>query len=171
MSTAPLSIDVDKAAASFLVDIEPARVWILHEIHQRQHSLMSRWGGPGCWIGMNADESDTVTVPIRVPPGVTEMDLTLMVSGVGDVTITSTNDNTIGSRLVWLMEGDALTQSHSISTAGEIDSSNGANTGRAVTVSGSVSWTWQTERLTFTITAGGPGTIRGVMLRPIHKAR
>lgn len=170
MSTSPVNLPVDQAVADWITDLQPARTWVLNEIHARQHSMMSAWGGPGHWCSLHIDEGDTATVLVRVPPGVTEMDMTLLCSGIGDVTITSTNDAT-GSRLVWLMQGDLVTAAWPVSTTGESDSGNGANTGRAVTVSSSVTWAWATERLTFTVASGGPGTIWGVLLKPIHRAR
>jgi hypothetical protein len=171
MSTAPANTPVDEAVADWITDLAPARVWMLAEMQQRQHALATEWGGPGCWVGMNADESDTVTVLARVPPGVEEMDLTLLCSGLGDVTVTCTTIDAVGTRLIWLMPGDTLGEAWPVSTVGELDSGLGANSGRAVTVSSSVVWAWATVRLVFTIASGGPGTIHGVMLRPIHKAR
>jgi len=171
MTTAALISVVDNAPASALVDLEPARAWILAEAMQRQHSLATGWGGPAYFCGCGIDEGDTGHLLIRVPPGVTECNLTLLVAGLGDVTITSTNDGAVGTRLTWATGGDDLAHVGQVSTVGVLDSSLGANSGRAITVSSSVSWTWQTERLTLTVASGGPGTIHGVLVRPVHVAR
>jgi len=174
MSTAPVNMIVDNAPASALVDLEPARVWILAEAMQRQHSLMTTWGGPGIYAGLRADEGDTVTLRFRVPPAVTEANITLITSGVGSVTITSSNDAT-GTTLTWSTGGDAVSTVSKVSTVGVLPAALGAASGRAVTVAAtynvSTSWVWTTEMLTFVVASAGTGTIHGVLVRPVHVAR
>jgi len=172
MSIAPMGVQVDNAVAGWLVDPAPARIWVLSEIVHRQHSLATKWGGIGHYYSCRLAEGDTASITVVVPPGVTEMDLGFLVVGYGKVTVTSAANDTTGTQLQWFGSnqlkgaGDAVM----ITTGGDIPG-GAANTHRAVTVAGSVSWTAQTDVLTIAVDSGGDCFIWGIRTMPIHVPR
>lgn len=178
MSVYPLtSPDVDDLRPVTVRDLAPALIDHLRTIRQRQHALMSGWGGCAVcrtlYIQATGDVVHTVTV--RIPPGVTDLDLALLAYGNGTCTITTSADAT-GTvlRSVAPIDSAAIEEEQAawVSTGGALSSSAGASSGRAVTVASSASWVWQDVDLTLTIT--GVTTRFGCLAletRPVHAPR
>lgn len=178
MSVSPLtSPDVDTVQPIRVRDLAPAVIDYLRMIRQRQHALMSGWGGAAIcrtlYIQATGDATHTVTV--RVPPGVTDLDLALLAYGNGTVTITTSVDAT-GTELrsVAPIDSAAIEEEQAawVSTGGALSSSAGASSARAVTVASSATWVWQDVDLTLTIT--GVTSRFGCLAletRPIHAPR
>lgn len=178
MSVMPLaSPEVDATTPVEVTDPAPALVSYLRTVMTRQHALMSEWGGPPICRSLYilATGNVTHTVTVRVPPGVTDLDMALLLWGNGTLTITSAVDAT-GTALVSVapIDSTAIEEETAlwVSTGGALTTAAGATSARAVTVASSASWTWADVDLTFTIT--GVTTRFGVLAmetRPIHVAR
>jgi len=178
MSVHPLtSPDVDTLGIVPVVDLAPAAIDYLRAVRTRQHALMSAWGGPAVCrtLYILATGNATHTVTVRVPPGCTDLDLSVHAFGNGTLTVTSSADAT-GTQLVSVAPIDSAAIEEEaaqwISTGGALSSSAGASSGRAVTVRSSNAWTWVDVDLTFAIT--GVTTRFGIMAletRPAHPPR
>lgn len=99
MSRAPLpSPMLDQIAAITLTDLTPAKVRLIQRADAFAHALMSEWGGPGVYVPLHLDDSDTPddhTLPLPVPPGIEYYDVAALVSygttkgAAGEVVLTS----------------------------------------------------------------------------------
>lgn len=163
------------AGLTTLRDPVPAQVSIPAEIANRHHTLVAGFGRPNQSRGMylRATSNTTWTVPLRVPQGVTLMDATLLVWGRGTVTLTTSADAT-GSQLTGI--GTTTTdplELYTLSTAGPIDPSEGATSGRAFQAVAAESWDFQNVDVTFTVTVAGGDEfgLAEVIWRPVVQRR
>lgn len=169
--------DLDIATIVPVVDMAPAVIDYLRTIRARQHAQMSGWGGPpvcrSTHLATSLDMAWTFT--ISVPPGVTEMDFSLLVYGTGIITITSPSD-AIGTQLIaaaptdgGVVDPDVVSR---LSTGGALSASAGAASGRAVIVRSALSWERVDVDLTIDVsdvvdTLG----IRAITFAPVHRSR
>ncbi len=153
-----------------LRDPVPAQVSIPSEIANRHHNLMAGWGRPNMSRGMylRTTGSTSWVVPLRVPPGVLLMDMTLLVWGRGTATITTAADAT-GVELVGL-SGDGVSL-YELGTAGPLDASEGATSGRAVQVVAAESWAFQNVDVTVSLSTSAEFGIAEIVWRPVVQRR
>lgn len=100
MARAPLpSPMLDQVAAINLVDFTPAKIRLMQRADAFAHALMSEWGGPGIYVPLHLDKTDTPDdhpFPLHVPPGIEYFDVAALVSygttkgAAGEVVLTST---------------------------------------------------------------------------------
>ena len=133
-------------------DLRPAETSLLANIDTRQLALMSAWGNPpiarSCYL--KATGSTTWTVPLRVPPGVTEMDLAFLSWGLGSIAVTCSADAVVGTKLYSIRPVDESLPEW-VRTSGAVDPAGGSTSARSLTVSASVVWSYQDIDLTVTI--------------------
>jgi len=162
--------------AAPVLDPTAARSHLLEAADSTAHAAATAGGADPMWCGVYLTEGQTGYVRIRVPPGVTECDLSILVAGSGSVTITSGSDS-MGSTLTWDTQAAiSLTHAGTIKTVGVLDASDpdvDADSGRAVTVRSSVAWAWADEVLTIVSSSSGSvdGVIYGIHVTPIQVAR
>lgn len=163
---------LDSQEPGRLRDLVLAQVALLQSVDTNQHALMSAWGGPAICHNFYATPTGnaTYTATFRMPPGVTDCDVSLLLGGIGIVTITTAADST-GTALS-TTSGYQPEFADWVSTGGVAPTSAGATSGRAVTVASSASWAWADVDFTLTVT-GVSGTlyILAIELRPIHVSR
>jgi len=168
MAKAPDFSTVAGSLAPTIIDIAAARIGLLADADVKQTALAHGWGGPGIWAGCRLEASDSFEVKLGIPPGVTEYNLRLLVSGAGEITITTGNDAT-GTVLEWTVDTpDDVANAITIATTGVIDPADGAATGRAVTVRAALGWSWDDEIFSFVMSAGLVGTVHGVQFSPVY---
>lgn len=175
MSTRPRPGSLDTAALAGLADLAIARA---ATIPREQHQLMSEGGAPEqvravYWVTTGGTAA-TYYPSLRVPPGVTEVDIEVVLSGNGLVLFTSSVD-TVGcefSSQVVYYDGPSIELATTQRTNGAVDSTNGAR-GRALTVRTSAVWEWTDVQLTAVITpvAGMGLEVYVVSYAPIHIPR
>jgi hypothetical protein len=178
MSIEPLfAPDLDITTIVAVRDMAPAFIDYLRTIRARQHALMSGWGGPARCASVNLLTSIdyTWTVPISVPPGVTEMDFALLAYGAGTITLTCSADAT-GTQLIVVAPVDGGTVDAEsatwIGTGGPLSASLGAASGRAVTVRATNAWTWIDVDLTVAATSVADRLgILAIETHPVHRSR
>lgn len=177
MSRDPANYSVDVDDPIRFRDPVGALVAFLRLIELKVHSLMSQWGGPPrCYTQIIKATGDvTTTRTVRVPPGVTDLDLAVRLAGTGTVTITSPVDAT-GTQFKTDNNTGAPTTDAELGqwfeTAGYLPASAGAASGRAVTVASSPSWAWQDVDLTIAVSAVTSSlTMLLLEVRPIHIPR
>ena len=170
----PVVADADRTIESApVLDPTAARSHLLEATDSNAHAAATAGGSDPMWCGLYLEEGQTGYIRIRVPPGVTECDLALLVAGSGSATITSTTDAT-GSPLTWATEEAInITKAGTVKTVGILATSAGAASGRAVTVRASVAWGWADEVLTIASSSAGSvdGVIYGIKVTPIHVVR
>lgn len=174
MSVQPIAdIDVDLIDLYALRDMAPALVDYLRMIRARQHALMSAWGGPAVCrsMGLTSSGATSWTVPIAVPPGVTDVGLDLLCHGSAIITITTSADATGTELRAVAPNGAGADTPVWVSTGGLAPSSAGASSGRAVTVLSAVSWAWSDVDLTIAVTDVASFGLLALETRPIHVAR
>lgn len=168
--------EVDLVGIVPVVDFAPARVSYLRDAATRQHAVMSAWGGPPVCrsVYFSATGPTTTYITIRVPPGVTDVDVAVLVWGIGTLTITTSADAT-GCAFTQGAAVDADVDEESavwLSTGGVQSTAAGAGSGRALTVAASASWVWQDVDLTLDVTAVTTRFgLLAIETRPIHVPR
>ena len=175
MSTPPVfDLDLDLLDPVALRDMAPALIDYLRTARTRQHALMSAWGGPAVCRSCNyqAVIDTTATFTVRIPPGVTDIDLALTCFGTAVINITTSAD-AVGTELRAVAPGGSNGDETPIkvATGGLISSSAGAGSGRAITVRSSVSWTFADVDLEFDLTGVDSFGILAIETRPIHVPR
>lgn len=172
---ATLSVDVDDPIG--MLDPQPAVVSLLKLIEAKQHSVMSAWGGPPRCLTevLKATGATSTVLTVSIPPGVTDVDIAVLLAGTGTLVITSTADAT-GTQFVSDNNAAAPTTDAEMAswfqTSGALPTSAGATSGRAVTVASSSSWAWQDVDLTLTVSAVTSSlTILAIEIQPIHVPR
>lgn len=177
MSTRPRFESLDIADTTQLLDPEPARA---SSLPRHQHALMSGWGGPpqcrAVYLIAAPGTSITHVISYRVPPGVSEVDVAALFVGVGTVLFTTAADATgTRHRAVNETSVDYLETAQWLSTAGTLDSDNGADSGRALIVRSVVAWEWTDVDITVFIDATTAGTdhvhVYALTFTPIHIPR
>ena len=167
--------DVDLVTPVPVVDFAPARVSYLRDAATRQHAVMSAWIGPPICRSLyfTSTGAGTSYLTVRVPPGVTDIDVAVLLWGIGTLTITTSADST-GVAFVSTAAVDTDVDEESaiwLSTGGLV-SATAAGSGRALTVASSASWVWQNVDLTLTVS---DVTTRfgclAIETRPLHVPR
>lgn len=178
MTTRPRFDPLDRTVPTELVDMATARV---QGIPREQHGLMSSFGGPpksrSCYYAASAGTPAAFTLSECVPPGVTEMDIEIDVSGDGSVAFTTSVDAT-GSLLRSAASLDVSTGNPSpdystrTRTGGVVDAANGPS-GRALTVRSSAVWSFDRINVTVTLTpeTGRDLEVYGITFYPVHIPR
>lgn len=174
MSVSPTYRPLNRSSTSELPDLFPARA---SSIPLHQHSLMSGFGGPpqgrGCYIAATSGTTVTRTISFRVPAGVTAVGLSVLMSGRGVVSFTSTEDAT-GTELRTNMTFfgtpslDSATWAHSgyngdTATAG----------GRGLVVRAAEQWDFDWVDVTMSVIpdSGMDLTTYSLVVHPIHMPR
>lgn len=154
-----------------LADPVLAQVVLPSEIANRHHSLMAGWGRPPQSRGMylRATGAATYILPLRVPPGMTLMDLSVLCWGTGSVTFTTSADAT-GTTLTGQGAADAQ-QLYELRTAGPIDASAGADSRRAIQVVAGESWDFTNVDVTATVATSSEFGIAQVTWVPVVQRR
>ena len=161
-----INASLDQGSAQSITDLSLANVEVLQQVDIAQFGLVTRWGSPDVWIpgamldggtNWNGSSYDAVSASfgfkLFVPPYVTEARYTLLVAGIGKATITTDTDSTGSTEI----DGSAFVYS-----AGAIPSSEGAGTGRAITVASGATAEWTTEDVTVAvIRTNETGTVYG----------
>jgi hypothetical protein len=162
--------DMNVIELTTLRDPVPAQVAIPSEIANRHHNLMAGWGRPNMSRGMylRATGATSLVVPLRVPPGVTLMDATLLVWGTGSATLTTAADAT-GTTLSG--QGADVGDFYELGTAGPIDASEGATSRRAIQVVASESWAFTDIDVTLAIATATEFGVAGIVWRPVVQRR
>lgn len=84
MARAPIDGPMlDQIGGITLAALEPAKIRHLQRADLYAHALMSAWGGPGFYVPMHLEKSDTPddpTVPVHVPPGMEHFAVQAIVS-------------------------------------------------------------------------------------------
>lgn len=148
-----------------------AQIVLPAEVANRHHSLMAGWGRPPQSRGMylRATGATTWTIPLRVPPGMTLMDMTLLCWGTGSVTFTTSADAT-GTTLTGQGPADAQ-QLYELTTAGPIDASEGADSRRALQVVAGESWDFANIDITATVATSTEFGVAEIIYRPVVQQR
>lgn len=177
MSTRPQFISLDRASLDPVEDLAIARVSTLRQAIHRQHALMSGWGGAPqareCFVIAENGASATWTMSYCAPPGVTEVDVSALIYGLGSVRIESSAD-AVGTTFRSTSQTDnAIEGAAWYHTNGALDSDEGAESGRALTVRAAVAWTWATIDVTIYMDAASTADLFlfGLVFRPIHMPR
>jgi hypothetical protein len=155
-----------------LTDPVIAGVDLVANIAHRHHDMMAGWGRPDRACGMyhRATGSGSIIIPCRVPPGVEEMDIALLVWGIGRAKLTCATDAT--GTFLRSLNLPTPQLAEWVETGGPIDSSEGPESGRALTVSASAVWAFQDINITVDIDdVNGEFGIAGVWWRPIRQLR
>lgn len=175
MSTIPRFVSLDLQAHSDLSDPVAARAVTLREMVRHQHSLMSRWGGASQARSMFVEGGVTEKpITYRVPPGVTHVNVSALIHGRGsvlfstavDVTGTLLRSNTYTTQA-------ALEDARWYSTTGTGNDDSSSESGRALQVRSSPSWTWDDVEVTIDLEdySGDDTVLLGIVFRPLHISR
>jgi hypothetical protein len=163
---------VDLLDTARLDDVVRAKVGLLADIDQRHHALMTQAGNPdrSMSVYLRATGSTSWVLPIRVQPGVTDMDIQLQAFGAGRLLMTTSAD-AVGSAL-WALTPQDVGRAEYVSTGGLIDAAEGPESGRAVTVLAAVAWDYTNVDLTISVDNVVTAlTVVEVILSPIWRPR
>lgn len=169
---APL-IQLDMLSTDPIGGPQPAAIHLIREIDQRQHALMTTYGGPARYVTLNKhyDAPFSFEHTTFVPPGVTYLNIGLLVTGRGDVTITTASD-VVGTKMRSYLnptnDGRTVLDAEWLWTSGILPDTEGAESARAI-LTGARQWAWDTLTLTFdgaNISSGF--SILGMVVAPIH---
>lgn len=172
MARYPITLGLDRYDITPRREVVEASLDLLIDAEQRQHALMTGYGGPAQYYDVVSIQTGagSARVPVWVPPGVTYCNVGLRLNGIGDVTITTSADAT-GSTLTTRGDTAVAMNEHGVWTwtSGIQSSALGAASGRAVQFSATATWEWQVVEatLTFANVTTRCGVI-GMMLSPIQ---
>lgn len=154
-----------------VTDIASADWTRLYEIERAQHALATGYGGAGTTADLHVSAvTPTRSLEYLVPPGVTHVDVTVVVSGSGTLKCTTDHDAT-GAELTWTTDqDDDPDKVTDVKSAGEAPGSKNASDGYAPKVRSSVAWSWSRSTMVFELTSG-TGSAWSVLLEPIHVVR
>ena len=170
-----INASLDQGSAQSITDLSLANVEVMQQVDIAQFGLVTRWGSPDVWIpgamldggtNWNGSSYDAVSgtfgFRLFVPPYVTEARYTLLVAGIGKALLRTDTDST-GSELKWSFnESTEIDGSAFVYSAGAIPSSEGAGTGRAITVASGATAEWTTEDVRVDVTrTNETGTVYG----------
>ena len=177
MSTTPKFVSLDRRSMAPLDDLVPARVSILRQIANHQHSLLSGWGGPPqartCIIIAENGATASQVIGYRVPPHVTHADVSLLMQGHGTVTLTTSADATGTTlRSVSQLEDAALQNMAWTSTDG-VNDDESAESGRALKLVTAAATSHQDVDVTVALDASGTDDLHlwAIVFRPVHVPR
>lgn len=177
MSTRARFESLDLADVTPLRDLAAARA---SDLPRQQHALMSGWGGPpqarSVYWGSESGVPYEGHISYRVPPGVTEVDVSVLAWGEGTIRFLPSTD-AVGTKLRFA----TLDYTHTLTgqlesavwlgTAGVLDSDNGAESGRAMTVRAAVAWTWTDVEIQIDLTSTTDAYVYAVTFTPLHIPR
>lgn len=176
MSTRANHDEADTYAPIVLRDLVPARA---SDLPRLQHAVMSSGGGPpqarSVYYVAESGASQTYTLSVRVPPGVTDVDVEVIVNGNGTVEMTTSADatGTLLRAAVSVTNGEDDWVSFSgVRTNGVQSPAYGAE-GRALGVVSSAVWYYQNVDVTVVVDASATADLRvyGLTFFPIHVPR
>jgi len=120
---------------------------------------------------MLIDDGDTVNLIAAIPPSVVYMQVIVVMQGVGNVSIDSTNN---GTAKTWSIAGALEEQNYpQASYVLKTTRLPGDTVTSPLKVRSSAAWTWTTEvvTVTFTSATSGDGKIHAVCFNPIWEAQ
>ena len=168
---APGYIAMSPPATNTFLDPVPATATRPEMIDALQHSLATAGHHHSGTVGMLIDDGDTVNLIYPVPPSVVYMQVIVVMQGVGDVSIDSTNN---GAVKTWSIAG-ALEEQNYPQASYVLKTSRlpGDTITSPLKVRSAAAWTWATEvvTVTFTSATSGDGKIHAVCLEPIWEAQ
>jgi len=136
-----------------------------------QHACATAGHNFGITVGMLQEDNETLNLIVPVPPSVVYMRLSVVMQGVGTVSIDSTNNGTAKS---WVVTGPKQYQNYPMAAfvlgttgiPGDLKSS-------PLKVRGSAAWTWTTEvvTVTFSSASAGDGVLHAICFDPIFEAQ
>lgn len=168
---APL-IQLDLLSTDSIGGPQPAAIHLIREIDQRQHALMTTYGGPPRYVTLNKLYNGAFSFEHTtfVPPGVTYLNIGLLVSGRGEVTITTASD-VVGTKMRSTLNStsDARTvlDAEWLWASGIVPDTEGAESARAI-LTGLRQWAWDTLTLIFDGDKAVDFAILGMVVAPIH---
>lgn len=174
MSISPTYRALDRNSTSVLPDLFPARA---SSIPLHQHALMSGYGGPpqgrGFYVAATGGTPVTRIISVRVPPGVKEVGISALVSGMGVVTFTSAED-TNGTELrssITYYDEPALDLATWLFTGYNGDTATSG--GRSLPVRGSVVWehAWVDVTVEVTPDTDMDLSVFSLVFYPVHVPR
>lgn len=175
MAKAPVFLPLDRLSLTGLGGPRTAVVQLLREIDQRQHALVTEYGGPGLGadVSYTATGTEVIFHTTRIPPGVTHLDLGPMLWGRGFVDVLTVADAVGATFAVDTLDGEDHAARHW--TSGMLDDTFGAESGRAIKVRDEASATlWEWEEVDLEITFRDVVTRCGIVslaIAPIHVPR
>ncbi len=168
---APGHVAMSPSLSNAFIDPVPAIASFPGNIDAVQHSLATAGHHHGSTVGMLIDDGSTVQLICPVPPSVVYMKLTIVMQGVGDVSVDSTSN---GTAKTWSISGPLSLQnypqaSYVLKTSGL----PGDTATSPLKVRSSAAWTWTTEVVTITFTSAttGDGKIHAICFEPLWEAQ
>ena len=168
---APGYTPMSPTQAAAFVDPVPANAAHPGGVDAIQHATATAGHNFGITVGMLQRDGETMTLAVPVPPSVVYMRVSVVMQGVGTVSIDSTNN---GAAKEWAITGPKQYQNFPMAAfvlgttgiPGDLTSS-------PLKVRSSAAWTWTTEvvTVTFTSAASGGGVIHAVCFDPIFEAQ
>ena len=171
MTTRPRGDVLDMVTPQELVDMAIARA---SDLPREQHALMSAGGAPeqtrSVWYEATGGTPQTYNPSVRVPPGVTAMDVEILLSGNGTVEITSPAGDTLFRTNV--VYDSAPTPDHGVQLRTDGVTETGYDTeGTALVVLSAVAWEETDVDLTVVVTPDEKLTVYYLSFAPIHVPR
>jgi hypothetical protein len=163
---APIPIPLIPEALSAFLDPIKSAPWFPGIAEAKQHALATSGRGVGIGAGIYITDGTTAMFPVPVPPGVVYMQVRLMMSGVGSISVDSTNNGTaktLGTELQGMDAASAAVLMQTSTLPGDMTTS-------PLKVRSASAWTWTTETVTVTFTSsstGDTGTIYGIAFDPV----
>lgn len=177
MSRIPLGSPLlDQVPLVVLTDPEQASIAHLQRIDRWLHAAYTKWGGPGFWVPVCMDQSETpdeMEITLPVPPGVELFHLRALVSQRDkttprrcDLEIACAAEGTT-TTLSWqeLSGGNTLEGAFEIATSGIEGGGNGS-----LRVQSGTNWAWSFADITLTFDVG-TGKVWGILFQPQHTPR
>lgn len=162
-----------------LTDYDPrlASFDLLRLGDDRQHGLLTAWGGRPTWITMHdyiaAGATLSTSLQVRVPPAVQFMGFRLLMGGKLNVELNTSDDS--ANSLFMVRHEVQVETSVNQGLAELIDGTDHmagvtlmAGTPRPLRVVTSPSWAWASAVITVSLSVG-PGTLWGIELHPLHR--
>jgi hypothetical protein len=168
MARLPEFLSIDTLGAMALRSFQAAEAGLLSQASTCQHALMSGFGGPlQCYTTYldGTSSTDTLLVPVRVPPGITHARIAIAGRGRSHIKVTTPAD-TFGSFLVAPAFGGTTAIYWVWGSAGfgsELSIQN-----RLLRLFASPAETWRTVWASASCVAG---EVFALALQPIHQAR
>jgi len=163
---APVPIPLIPLAQSAFIDPVKAAPWFPGGAEAKQHALATSGRGVGIGVGVYLTDGNNATFPVPVPPGVVYMQIRLLMTGVGAISVDSTNNGTakvLGTEAMIIDQPTATVWMQTTALPGDLKTS-------PLKVRSAAAWTWTTEDVTVTFTSsstGDTGAIYGVVLDPV----
>lgn len=169
---------LDQIGESSVVDPRLAESALLREIDDRQQALITEWGGTPFTKTVDWSHTGTSSTTyydvIRVPPGVEFVQVALVTSGYGTVTLTSTHDST-GTTLRTISEEGEIAEARDVwsTTEEDVDAAASAPPLRVAPGDSGYLWEWTDVEVEAVVTAASGLTcqVYAVAYIPLHRPR